>query len=107
MDEISHPLLDIFHWISKFSGAVAAKPAGLTLGYTILIQTNFKNDRNLLYHELVHVRQYEVYGGHFSFLAEYIYQCLYYGYERCPLELEAVRESYAYRNDIPSKNVVP
>ena len=89
LDSIEHPFSNLFRWISRFSGKVAGNPVGLTLGHTILIDKCYANDQKLIAHELVHVRQYEQLGGHVSFLMQYIYECLWYGYKNSPLEQEA------------------
>ena len=63
---------------------------GLTLGYGIFIRSDCWRDRSLIVHELVHVTQYERFGGILPFLRSYLYECLTVGYSASPLELEAI-----------------
>ena len=102
VDQILHPLSIVFRWLSYFTNKVASTPIGITLGYAIFTDRNYKNNLNLILHELVHVRQYESHGGHIRFLQEYIYQCLKFGYKNCPLEKEAENISNALlrENDV-------
>jgi len=89
IDKIEHPLSFMFNNISWISKMAASSPIGITFGYTIFIDKRYYSNLHLLIHELVHVKQYEKSGGHVSFLAEYIYQCLKFGYSNCPFEKEA------------------
>jgi hypothetical protein len=63
---------------------------GLTLGHGIFIRSDCWRDRLLIVHELVHVAQYERFGGILPFLRKYLFECLTMGYAAAPLELEAV-----------------
>jgi hypothetical protein len=63
---------------------------GLTLGYGIFIRSDCWRDQSLIVHELVHVGQYERFGGILPFLRRYLYECLTVGYSAAPLELEAI-----------------
>ena len=62
---------------------------GLTLGYGIFIRQDCWRDRALVAHELVHVAQYERFGGIDPFLRTYLTECLTAGYANSPLEREA------------------
>jgi len=66
---------------------------GLTLGHGILVRTDCWRDRALIAHELVHVGQYERFGGIEPFLRQYLTECLTVGYSQSPLEVEAVTVS--------------
>ena len=63
---------------------------GLTLGHEIFIQSDCWGDRSLSVHELVHVAQYERFGGILPFLRRYLFECLTVGYSAAPLEQEAI-----------------
>lgn len=89
VSEITYPLHPIFRLVAKFSQSIFLAPAGMTFKSGILIDEKYRMNLSLIAHELVHVKQYQAYGGHFSFLKEYVHQCLKHGYTGCPLELEA------------------
>jgi hypothetical protein len=63
---------------------------GLSLGHGIFIRSDYWRDRSLIVHELVHVAQYERFGGIFPFLRRYLFECLTVGYSAAPLEQEAI-----------------
>jgi hypothetical protein len=63
---------------------------GLTLGHGIFIRSDCWGDRSLIVHELVHVAQYERFGGILPFLRSYLFECLTVGYSAAPLELKAI-----------------
>lgn len=80
---------DRFHrWLPAFP-----MPAGMTLGHGIFVVKAYAEDVSMLRHELVHVRQHEVCGGHGIFLWRYLQQCLSVGYEHAPMEIEARERS--------------
>ncbi|HZS45378.1 MAG TPA: hypothetical protein VFC63_09775 [Blastocatellia bacterium] len=62
---------------------------GLTLGYGIFVRIDCQRDRTLIAHECRHVYQYEQSGSIKSFLEVYVPDLLKFGYERCPLEVDA------------------
>jgi hypothetical protein len=68
---------------------------GLTLGYGILVRSDYWRDRELIAHELVHVAQYERFGGLEPFLRQYLIECLTVGYADSPLEREAIKRASA------------
>ena len=63
---------------------------GLTLRYGIFVRSDCWRDRALIAHELVHVMQYERFGGILPFLRQYLSECLTIGYPEAPLEQEAI-----------------
>jgi hypothetical protein len=71
-------------------GLISAENAALTIGHSILIRTSHASDQTLYRHELTHVAQYEKLGGVDPFLAVYVAQVAEHGYDRAPLELEAI-----------------
>src|SRR3954468_18992235 len=71
--------------------SLPAEPRGLTLRYGIFLHNDFKGDRHLLLHELVHTAQYEQLGGIAGFLKQYLPECFTLGYRSAPLEVEADR----------------
>ena len=68
---------------------------GLTLQYGIFIRADCWNDRELVFHELVHTMQYEKLGGFSEFLQRYITECLTVGYPAAPMEQEAINKAAA------------
>jgi len=73
------------------TGLITDKTVGMTFGHGILLK-NGAIDRNLVVHELVHVMQYERFGGIEAFLKEYAKEVAFYpGYPHGPLEQEAER----------------
>jgi len=66
------------------------EPAGLSLGYAILVRTREGRNSRLLTHEFVHTAQYERMGGMGPYLQQYLRECLRYGYRDAPMEEEAI-----------------
>ena len=64
-------------------------PIGLAAQYGIYLNQRSKNDPSLLVHELVHVAQYERFGGIRPFLVQYLEECLRDGYWEASMECEA------------------
>jgi len=64
--------------------------SGLTLGHGIFIRSDCWGDRSLIVYELVHVAQYERFGGILPFLRSYLFECLTVEYSAAPLEQEAI-----------------
>jgi hypothetical protein len=71
------------------TGLLSPETAGLTLCYGIFICSPFWEMRDLIVHELVHVRQYEQFGGLEPFLSKYLWECVALGYGQAPMEHEA------------------
>jgi hypothetical protein len=63
---------------------------GLTLRYGIFVRSDCWRNRALIAHELVHVMQYERFGGILPFLRQYLTECITIGYPEAPLEQEAI-----------------
>lgn len=76
---------------------ITDQTAGLTLNYGLFIRNDCLEDSPLLFHEFVHVAQYERLGGFQGFLPCYLQQCVTFEYKNAPLELEAVRAAKNYR----------
>lgn len=66
-----------------------------TFGYGIWIKNGAKHDKELLAHELIHVRQTERLGMQ-EMVRQYLMQLYIYGYRNAPLEVEAYNESAQY-----------
>ncbi|TAG06683.1 MAG: hypothetical protein EAZ42_13505, partial [Verrucomicrobia bacterium] len=77
----------------RAAGILSKTSTGMALGYGILVREDFVSDRNLIAHELVHTAQYERFAGIKEFLAEYLSECINYGYLEAPLEQEAMLRS--------------
>jgi hypothetical protein len=75
---------------AKATGLLSPATAGLTLHFGIFIRSSFWSTRDLVAHELVHVRQYEQFGGFAPFLRQYLWECVTLGYTKAPLEQEAI-----------------
>ena len=86
-------------------GFVSEMTDGLTAGYGFFLRESRRNDRALVAHELVHVAQFERFGGIHAFLAKYLREILENGYDAAPLELEAVafQQSRAWEQDDASQ----
>lgn len=75
-------------WLRRhFSSLV--DPAGMTLGHGIFMDAAYAYCTEIIFHELVHVRQHETHHGHLLFMWRYLYECMAIGYEDAPLEREA------------------
>ncbi|PMN91638.1 hypothetical protein [Enterovibrio norvegicus] len=74
--------------IAKRVGYTNPNMAGYTYGYGIWIQHRYKNQRDLLPHEFVHVKQAETLGLTEQ-TRQYLTQMFIYGYDNAPMEKEA------------------
>lgn len=83
-------------WLQR-GGIPAGSAIGLALGHVIYLRT-LPPDRDLLRHELVHVRQVERCRGLPWFLLIYLWQCLAHGYHAAPMEREARGEPGPWSN---------
>ena len=73
------------------TGLITGRTVGMTFGHGILLK-NGAVDRRLVAHELVHVMQYERFGGIEAFLKEYVREVAFDpGYPHGPLEQEPER----------------
>ena len=66
-----------------------------TYGYGIWMKKAAKGDRELMSHELIHVRQAEQLGL-MEQTKQYLMQLFIYGYAKAPMELEAYSEASKY-----------
>jgi hypothetical protein len=71
------------------TGLLGPHIGGITFGHGIYIREGYVTNE-LISHELRHVHQYEAVGSIAAFLAIYLEQIATVGYERAPLELDAV-----------------
>jgi hypothetical protein len=83
----THPALQAAYQMANF---VPTAPRGLTLHHGIFIRADYWRDRSLIVHELVHTAQFERLGGIQPFLRQYLMECATVGYNKSPLETEAV-----------------
>lgn len=92
---IPMPLPMVVRRMAQRLGWLSPHIAGMTLGHGIVLRDDCRDDRRLLAHELMHVAQYERYarvgryGRHAGFLRRYLRECVWPGYPRGPLEVEA------------------
>lgn len=89
VEEIPLPEHPALRAAAKATGLLSPETAGLTLRYGILIRSPFWGERDLVAHELVHVWQYEQFGGFAPFLRQYLWECITLGYAKAPMEREA------------------
>jgi hypothetical protein len=82
---------------AALTNLISPVTAGLTLRYGIFVKEEFRGDRRLIAHELVHTSQYERFGGFDAFLQQYLTECVTVGYLAAPLEQEAIRCSEQFR----------
>ena len=85
----NHPVLQAAYQRAK----VPTAPRGLTLYYGIFVRADYWRDRALIVHELVHTAQYERLGGIEPFLKKYLLECATIGYQKSPMEEEAIATS--------------
>jgi hypothetical protein len=86
---IPEPEDSILNEASKVIGFISGDTLGITYRYGIYIRNDFWENESLIIHELTHTLQYERLGGIAEFLNQYIKECIYYGYDKSPLEIEA------------------
>ncbi len=79
----------ILNEASKAIGFISGDTLGITYRYGIYMRDDFWENESLIIHELTHTLQYERLGGIAEFLNQYIKECIYYGYDKSPLEIEA------------------
>jgi hypothetical protein len=73
------------------TGMITDRTDGITFGHGIVLKKGHR-DRRLMAHELVHVMQYEKFGGIEAFLKDYVKEVAFPpGYPNGPLEREANR----------------
>ncbi|WP_028025308.1 hypothetical protein [Enterovibrio calviensis] len=74
--------------VAKSVGYTNPNMAGYTYGYGVWIKNQYKTQRDLLPHELVHVKQAEELGLTEQ-TRQYLMQMYVYGYDNAPMEKEA------------------
>ena len=89
VDSIPLPLDPILSLAINQIGLISDSTIGISFRYGIYIRSDYWHDESLLIHELTHTMQYEKLGGITNFLNQYSKECLYYGYNKSPLEREA------------------
>lgn len=89
VDRVPNPLRWSFGLMEKCSSACVSEVDGITLGHGIYVARRASESIELMAHELVHVGQYERSGSVWSFMVEYIHQCLMWGYCDAAWEVEA------------------
>lgn len=86
---IPEPADSTLNEASHAIGFIEEDTLGITYRYGIYIRQEFWNNESLIIHELTHTLQYERLGGIAEFLHQYLKECIYYGYDKSPLEMEA------------------
>jgi hypothetical protein len=90
--EVPMPLPRWARLAAQRAGVLSPHIVGMTLGYGIVLRADCCDDTRLMAHELMHVAQYERLGGLCGiggFLRQYLRECLWPGYPRSALEIEA------------------
>lgn len=85
------PMPDLW-WIGQLArrSGLGFEPAGLSLGYAVVVRSWEGRNSRLVTHEFVHTAQYERLGGMSPYLRQYLRECLIHGYRDAPMEEEAV-----------------
>jgi hypothetical protein len=85
------PMPDLW-WIGQLArnSGLGFEPAGLSLGYAVVVRSWEGRNTWLVTHEFVHTAQYERLGGMSLYLSQYLRECLIHGYRDAPMEEEAV-----------------
>jgi hypothetical protein len=89
VDEIKVHGVGLMRKIAPGLELVRPDSVAMTFGYGIYMRTSHTRDRAALLHHLVHVAQMEELGGSEHYIKRYINDCLQYGYENAPLEIQA------------------
>jgi hypothetical protein len=89
VDSIPRPADPRLREAAQQAGLLGPDTIGLALGHAVLLRSDFAADRDVLAHELQHVRQYECYGSIKAFLSVYLAQIVQFGYENAPMEISA------------------
>jgi hypothetical protein len=71
-------------------GFIGKNTIGISFRYGIFVQVSHYYDKRLIIHELTHTMQYERVGGIYSFLKQYVVECIKFGYPHGMLEQEAI-----------------
>ena len=87
---IPRPVDGMLGYANQTVGLVTDLTGGLTLNYGIFIRQDCAGNGALLFHEFVHITQYERLGDFEGFLPQYLDECVRFGYPNSPLECEAV-----------------
>jgi hypothetical protein len=89
VDKIPSPVNSILSLAVSNLGLITENTIGITFRHGIYIRSEYWKNDSLLIHELTHTMQYERLGGICNFLNQYIKECIYFGYNKSPLEIEA------------------
>ncbi len=87
VDELPEPSPELKHLAEQLR-ILTPTTNSLTYSHLIVIKRSAPHQGELVQHGLVHVLQVERCGSVRAFLREYFEQCLEYGKENCPMELE-------------------
>lgn len=98
MKRVPNPLYPLLCLLQRCGASCITRAAGITLGHGIYVSTECAHSPELIAHELVHVGQYQRAGSIWSFMVEYIHQCLLHGYFDAAWEEEARKKSLRILN---------
>jgi len=71
-------------------GFIGKDTIGMSFRYGIFVRISHQYNKRVIIHELTHTMQYERAGGIYSFLKQYIAECIEFGYPNGILEQEAI-----------------
>ena len=89
VEEIRLPVPGFIAHAARRFGIPLVTPAAMSLNLGIYLDESAAKSREILAHELTHTVQYQRLGGILPFLRQYIRECLEYGYQHSPMEIEA------------------
>lgn len=95
VDQLPSPQDPMLAQLAKQYGYSSPHMAAYTFGYGIWIKNTEKDNKLLLSHELIHVRQAEQLGIKEQ-IRQYLIQLFIYGYDQAPMEQEAYREASSH-----------
>lgn len=87
VERLPEPSAELKHLAEQLR-ILTSRTESFICGRTILIKTHAPDQAKIILHELAHALQIERSGGVQAFLRKYFEQCLDYGNENCPMEIE-------------------
>ena len=93
IQRIPRPSMGLLKLANDMMHLVTDQSTGLPISYGIYLREDSRDKRTALFHEMIHVAQYEKLGGIAPFFTQYLSECLQHGYDNAPLEKEAVEKT--------------
>jgi len=98
--ELAFPAPQWLVSLIKKCGIPIASAAAMCLRHGIFVQKDQGDKHELVYHELVHTRQYQQIGSLTKFMRRYLFECLHFGYHDAPMEQEARDEALRIEREL-------